>query len=275
MDKKETILHVLESLSATERIILPHLHEKFIDICKKTNLEEVAVLRALEFLGNKKIIELKIEAGKIADLGVNGILYKKKGLPERRLVNLLAEKKQLKLNDAKKHSELNDNEFQAALGALKKKALINVANGELVFSGTKEEISRKSLEEQLLEILPHEYEKLKPEQKFAFESLKNRKNIVEIQNKNEVSIKITELGKEIIENASKSKMQASDFIESLTPEVIASGDWKGKKFRRYDTSSPVPKISGGKRHFVNQATDYARKIWTDVRKSNTNRLLEL
>ena len=123
MDKKETTIHILESLSSTERTILPHLHEKFQEICKKTSLEEVAVLRALEYLSNKKIIELKIESEKIADLGVNGVLYKKKGLPERRLINLLAEKKQLKLNDAKKHSELNDNEFQAALGALKKKAL--------------------------------------------------------------------------------------------------------------------------------------------------------
>jgi phenylalanyl-tRNA synthetase alpha chain len=40
--------------------------------------------------------------------------------------------------------------------------------------------------------------------------------------------------------------------------------WKGKKFRRYDITSPVPKVFGGKRHFVNQATDYARKIWTDM-----------
>ena len=40
--------------------------------------------------------------------------------------------------------------------------------------------------------------------------------------------------------------------------------WKVKKFRRYDVMSPVPEIYGGKRHFVNQALDYARKIWTDM-----------
>jgi len=40
--------------------------------------------------------------------------------------------------------------------------------------------------------------------------------------------------------------------------------WKGKKFRRYDVTSPVPEIFYGKRHFVNQAIDYGRKIWTEM-----------
>ena len=29
-------------------------------------------------------------------------------------------------------------------------------------------------------------------------------------------------------------------------------------------TSPLPKINGGKRHFVNQALDYARKVWTEM-----------
>ncbi len=264
MDKKGNIIHALESLSLNERKIIQHLNESFEQICKKSELDNVSALRALEFLSNKKIIELKTETKKIADLGVNGVLYKRKGLPERRLINLVAEKKTISLEQAKKHSELNDNEFQAALGALKKKALISLTAGNLSFTGTKEEISKKSLEEQLLEVLPVEYEKLKPEQKFGFESLKNRKNIVEITGKNEVSITITNFGKEVISESSKSKLNAKDFIEAITPEIIASGSWKGKKFRRYDVSSPVPRIFGGKRHFVNQSIDYARKIWTEL-----------
>ena len=40
--------------------------------------------------------------------------------------------------------------------------------------------------------------------------------------------------------------------------------WKGKKFRRYNIVSPVSAINGGKRHFVNQAIDYARRIWLEM-----------
>lgn len=265
-NKKEidnNLTQLLESLSLNERKILPLLKEKNVEaIAKKAELEQVAVLRALEFLSNKKLVELKNSVNKIVDLGVNGILYKQKGLPERRLVNVVAEKKSINLEEAKKNSGLSDNEFQAALGALKKKALINLANGNLVFNGNKEEITTKTLEEQFLEKLPIDLEALKPEEKYALESLKNRKNIIEIASENIVNFNLTELGREVLEQSKTFK--SDELIEVLTPEIIASGDFKGKKFRRYDIKSPVPQIYGAKRHFVNQSMDYARKIWAEM-----------
>jgi phenylalanyl-tRNA synthetase alpha chain len=117
MDNKKEII---ESLSLNERKILPYLKEKNIgSIIEESGLEEVAVLRALDYLSNKKILILKKSTKKLVDLGVNGILYKQKGLPERRLLTVIAEKKSVLLNDAKRLSGLSDNEFQAALGALK------------------------------------------------------------------------------------------------------------------------------------------------------------
>lgn len=254
---------IIESLSLNERKILNYLKEKNVkQIAKKTELDEVAVLRSLEYLSNKKIVKLEIKNLKIIDLGVNGILYKQKGLPERRLVNLIAEKKTLSLGEAKKESDLSDNEFQASLGALKKKALLTLTNGNLIFEGKKEEIITKTLEEKFLELLPIEQDKLEPEQKYAYESLKNRKNIVKLISENIVSFELTQLGNEIINELKSFKQE--EMIEALTPEVISSNIWKSKKFRRYDITSPVPQISGGKRHFVNQSIDYARKIWTEM-----------
>ncbi|MDP1729441.1 MAG: phenylalanine--tRNA ligase subunit alpha [archaeon] len=268
MDKKEQNIpknEIIESLSLNERKILPHLKDKTISqIIEDSQLEEVAVLRSLEYLSNKKILVINKSQTKIVELGLNGVLYKQKGLPERRLVNIIAERKKLSLRDAQKSSGLTDNEFQAALGALKKRALVAVVEGNIIFSGTREEISRKSLEEQFLEILPCDYDKLTPEQKFGLEALKNRKNIIEINAKNKIEFTLTDFGKELVKNSDKIIQESKDFIEALTPEILANNSWKGKKFRRYDLKSPVPRISGGKRHFVNQATDYARKIWTDL-----------
>ena len=255
--------HLIESLGLNERKILSLLGEKEVSkIAKKAQLEEVAVLRALDFLSNKEIIKLQTSVKKLVDLGVNGILYKQKGLPERRLVNVVAEKGALELNEAKKTSGLSDNEFQAALGALKKKALLNLSEGKLIFTGNKEEITKKTLEEQFLDKLPINFEDLKPEEKYALESLKNRKNIIETISENLVSFEITDLGKELIEQSKSFK--GEDLIEALTPEILSSNNFKNKKFRRYDIKSPVPQISGAKRHFVNQARDYARKIWSEM-----------
>jgi len=260
---KEKTCSIIESLSPNEREIFPFLNESIEKIVEKTKLPYEAVLRALEFLSNKKIIELEIKNKKIIELGINGILYKQKGLPERILLNNLSKKNSLTLEESQKLSELSENEFKASLGALKKRAIINLANGKIILTATKEEIIIKTLEEKFIDALPLELEKLEPEQKFALDILKNRKSIIEINNKQEINFKLTKFGKEIFSKKSEIA-NSKDSIETLTNEIIANGSWKGKTFRRYDISSPVPKISGGKRHFVNQAIGQARKIWTEL-----------
>jgi len=252
---------LIESLSPNEMKILPYLEEEISEICKKSNLDKTSVLRSLGYLQNKNIVKISFTKKKIIEIGVNGALYKKKGLPERRLLNLLNEKKILELQEAQKVSRLSNDEFKASIGVLKKKALIELKNQRIIFNANKEEISKKMLEEFFIESLPIDYDKLSPEQIYAFKSLQNRKEILQISEKIIISIEITDLGKKLI----GSKIKPQNLIEQITPEILKKDSlWKGKKFRRYDLTSPVPSISGGKRHFVNQAIDYGRSIWIEM-----------
>ena len=253
---------LIESLSSIEKKVLPYLEEKSIsEICKKSNLDKVTVLRALEYLNNKKIVELETEKKKVVDVGVNGALYRKKGLPERRLLLFLEERRIVPLKDAEKESGLSSDEFKVSLGVLKGKAIIEIRNGKIVLSAKKEEISKKSMEEIFLESLPIDEEVLTPEEQFSLKNLQKRKDIVQIEERKKFLIKITKLGKEVM----NSKEVSYNLIEQITPELLKKEqNWKGKKFRRYDVTLPVPKINGGKRHFVNSAIDYARKIWTEL-----------
>jgi phenylalanyl-tRNA synthetase alpha chain len=260
MAKNHELQKIIESLSPNERKILPFLKEPIEVINKKTNLDSTSILRALEFLSNKKLIELKGEKQKIVELELNGVQYLNKGLPERRLINLISEKKSMSIEDAQKESKLNTNEFKAAIGALKKKAMINLMNGRIILSGEKKDIAHKTLEEKFLESLPRNLEELEPEDKYALKNLQSRKNIINIRDKKTIEIHLTDLGEEL----AKKDISSKEMLELLTPSIIKNGSWKGKKFRRYDITSPVPKITGGKRHFVNQATDYARKIWLEM-----------
>lgn len=258
--EKIDIKKIAESLSPNERKIIPFIEERdMISVSEKSELDKTSVLRALEFLSNKGIVKIDISNEKIIELGINGLLYVKNGLPERRLANLVFEKKIISLKEAVEKSKLNDNEFKAALGVLKKKALIDLVDGEIKLNGTKEEISKHSLEEQFLANLPKSLSILKPEEKFALDNLKSRKNIINIRDKKIIHFTVTELGKKLMKEDLDDKM-----IESLSINLIKNGGWKGKKFRRYDITSPVPKIYGGKRHFVNQAIDYAKRIWLDM-----------
>ncbi len=252
---------IIESLSQHELKILPHLEENINDICRKSNLDKVSVIRALEYLKNKEIVKLEYKKKKIVEIGLNGALYKKKGLPERRLLNVLNEKRILNLNEAQKQAGLSDDEFKAAIGALKKKAMIELKKEKIILNANREEIAKKNLEELFMEILPIDYDSLSPEHLHALKSLQNRKDILQIKETKEIEIKITDLGKKLI----GLKIQGENLIEQISPELLKNEKlWKGKKFRRYDIISPVPEIAGGKRHFVNQASDYARKIWTEM-----------
>lgn len=183
---------ILKSLSPNERKVLPLLSLKNVDkIAEKAKLDKTSTLRALEFLSNKGIVKLEFKDKKEIILGVNGILYQKEGLPERRLLSLLAAKRQMQLEAAAKESKLSDNEFKAALGALKKKALVNLEAGKLTLNASPAEISKKMLEEKFLDILPISLDALKDEEKYSFEQLKNRKDIVLLEQKKQVEIEPT------------------------------------------------------------------------------------
>ena len=46
--------------------------------------------------------------------------------------------------------------------------------------------------------------------------------------------------------------------------LIKTGKWRGKNFREYDVEINVPRIYYGKRHFVNEAMDYVKRIWLEM-----------
>jgi len=252
---------VIESLSPIERKVLPNIqgNPNLEDIAKKSGTDNTTTLRALEFLKNKGIVEINSEEKQLAVLGINGIFYQKKGLPERRLADALLEKKSIPLGEIKNVCDLNENEAKVSVGVLKKKALVDIKEGRVVLTATEAEVKKENLEEKFLKKLPTEIKSLEPEEKFALESLKNRKDIIEIKNEKTITVSLTESGKKL----SKEEIN-EDMIEQLTPKIISSEGWKGKKFRRYDIVSPVPRIYGGKKHFVNQAIDYGKKIWLEM-----------
>ena len=125
------INEVIDKLSPLERKIVPFLKLGIEEIEKKTELDNVSVLRALRFLESKGLLKVTAEVKKIIELGVNGVYYKKNHLPERRLLILLETHNHISLDEAAKLSKLSDNEFKVSLGVLKGKAMINLSNGKL------------------------------------------------------------------------------------------------------------------------------------------------
>lgn len=259
MDIKE----IADSLSVNELKILPHLEEKnIVDICKKSNLDKTSVLRGLEYLKVKGIVNLTYEKTKLIDLGTNGVLHQKNGLPERRLLDLINEKRIINFQEAQKQAKLSDEEFKISIGTLKRKDIIDIKNQNLVLNNSGGfGASKKTEEELFLDSLPINLDSLTKQQIPIFRDLQRRKEILKIKEETEIKIKLTDLGKKIL----SLKIDSDDLIEQVTPEMIQNEKlWKGKRFRKYNVQAPLPEITGGKRHFVNQALDYAKRIWIEM-----------
>ena len=257
------IQDLLIRLSPLEREILPFLElRNAMKISSQSQQSLTSVKRALQFLSSKNLVILHLKKKKVVKLDDNGVIYLQNHLPERRLLDIVVRNKPMSFQEAQKQSNLSKDEFTISLGVLKKKALINIAIGKITFKGIREQASKMMLEEKFLKALPIDLEKLTAEQKLSLQNLKLRKQIIKIDEVTTLTFDITDLGTTVLQ--SLSKIKKLDLIEELTPEIIKKSSWRGKKFRKYDINSKAPDIHGGKRHFTNQAIDYARRIWLDL-----------
>lgn len=253
---------LIQSLHPLERSVLPFLKDgaDLKTLVEKTKLKEVEVMRALQWFENKKVLKIISEVNEVVELDSNGKKYiSEQGLPERRLLTALGDS-ELTLEATKKKAGLESDEFNISLGLLRKKAAITIKDGKVKLTENgKKLVDKELIEEAFLKRLPADISKLSPEDKFAYNELKTRKGIIKTSIVKSRTVELTKLGEEL----SKLKV-SSEFIDALTPQIIKSGSWKSKNFRRYDVAVNVPKVYPGKRHFVNEAVEYARRIWLDM-----------
>ena len=253
---------LVESLSPMERAVLPVLtKDKLVvgGVAESSGLDKTTALRAFGLLEKKGLIEVESSEIRRVDLGILGVNYLKKELPERMLLNKLVEKGSILIGEIRNVTGLNENEAKVAFGVLKKKAVIEIDKGKLNLIVSNSEVAKKMVEELFMEKLPMNVSDVRDLDALALATLKKRKEIVEVVDEKKVEARLTDLGLKI------SKMDLDEeMLEALTPKMLKGSGWKGKKFRRYDLNAPVPRLYGGKRHFVNQATDYAKSIWLEM-----------
>ena len=244
---------VIAKLHPLERKVLPVLKESkdFLNIVSKTGLKDVEVMRALQWLQNKGLITTKEEIKEVINLDKNGEKYKKEGLPEKRLIEVISDEKFIDSVVLFNKAKLSKEEENVCLGVLKKNSaiLISKEGNKLLLKRTpswKFFVEKLGLEEEFLrKKFPTEIKKLSDEEKAAFENLKARKEIIKACLLKLKTVELTEIGGKIAKENIK-----GDFIDRLTPEMLRIGNWKDKKFRSFDVVINVPEIfSGKKQHY--------------------------
>lgn len=265
---KMDIKKEINSLHPLERKVLPVLAKtgSFNDIVNSTKLQKVEVMRALQWLQNKKIVRINKKLQEQIELGENGLKYKNKGLPEKTFLEFLEKHEPIDLQEMQKTIHLSKDEFGICLGIFKSNQTIEITKDQKI-KINKKQFSGKSIlnlifpEESFLnKTFPIYTSNLSSEEKKVLEKLKKRKNIVNVTIIKIINAEPTEIGKKIIEYG----IEERDIIDRLTTSMLKDNSWKDKTFRSYDVKINVPQISGGKRHFVNEAIQYIKRIWMDL-----------
>jgi len=263
MNNIEKLYAKLHPLERKVLIVLPRI-KTFNELVEESKLSEIEVMRAIQWLANKKVITIKEDIKEFAELDQNGMIYIKHGLPEKRFLKVI--KGTMRVDNIRKEAKLDINEINICIGLLRRKAAIEINNDKglsiKILPQGINLIKKDSLEETFLKSLarPREISTFSPEDMHSYNELKKRKGILKTTIRKLRFVNLTPLGKEL----SNLKVDQEGIIDSLTLNMLRDKSWEKKRFRAYDVEINVPNIYGGKRHFVKQSIEYAKRVWMDM-----------
>jgi phenylalanyl-tRNA synthetase alpha chain len=267
-NQEQQILSALESVGGAATV------EQLIQAC---GIPDTAVMRTALTLQEKSYVAIRAKIQNIIKLTPEGGQYAKDGLPERKLIQAVAELGgTADLKKAAEKAGLKPEFIQIAQGWVirKKWAIYTPQNNSLQINETliQQKTIPEGCDETLLKYLcdkkQESQEDLSPELQQATEQLKKRK-LLTVEPKTTRTIQITPEGNKAIQNYSVSETPSIHeeviitnkplpTITQLTPEVIISGKWKNAKLQKYNIAAPVAKAWPGKKHPYLQFLDEVR-----------------
>jgi len=247
------------TLHPLERKILPFLTSQTTaaELSKKTGMQDVEVLRALQWLQAKKIVSLEESSSEIIDLGENGKRYLKEKLPERRFLEAISGLSSVEEISAK--AKISKEEATACIGLLKRKNAITLTNNKIDITDVGREILKSEFpEESLLKSLPVDISRLTEQQKKVLSELQKRKEIIQKKQVKNIIVKPSEIVRHL------SKIEIKQYIDSITPSILKDKSWKGKEFRRYDISQKPPRNYPARIHPLTEVMEMVREIFSEM-----------
>ena len=177
-----------------------------------------------------------------------GLEYLKNGLPEKNLLKFIESEKPLE-----EVSKLP--KAQIAIGWAKKNGWIEIENNIVKITDFgKKFLTDKTVVEEALEKI-NEAKKVEPE---IINVLLRRSLIFEFK---EIEEEKPSFIKKLFKRKPKSEEGGEEEIAQLTPELILTGEWKNKAFKKYDVHAPAPTINPGKMQpFVQFVEDLKERL---------------
>ncbi len=227
------------------------------ELASGTKLTIDQVRRGLEWLKYKNLIEIKESEIFFVSLGKNGKDALEKGLPERRLVNYVAQEKVRTLDEAR--TILPESELNAAIANARKNGWVEIKkeNGSTTIS--LKDQTTNSAEEVLLSILKSKVQVDEIKDKDALESLKKRPDFVVFDSIKSKRVSLTKQGLEIA-----TKLTESVGERKLSAEMLASGKWKEVTLAPIDVEAASSEIYVARTHPLHDVINEVREIFASL-----------
>ena len=263
-DIKKTIseLHIYEKKLLKELEANPEATPE--EIAKNAGMDIKAVMSAAGSLASKDIIEVEKEVQKTYSLTEDGLEYAEKGLPERRILDVLADKKQIHMKDLADETGVDKKETNIAIGWLRRKNWAEIDKGMVnITEFGKDFVSQLDVDEETLNYLKTNADGVKlftDDLMNGVKKLASRKNILNIKKETSHSFKILPKGEAILKEGFTIQEQATQ----LTHQQLKDGEWKSLEYRPYDINAEAPIAFAGKKHPLRVIIDEIRDIFLDM-----------
>jgi phenylalanyl-tRNA synthetase alpha chain len=278
---KESISKIINELHIYEKKLLKSLEENENytpeEIAKNNSMDIKSVMSAAGSLASKDIIDVKKVLLESISLTDEGKKYAEIGLPERRVLNVLFDEKEIVMKDLVKTTGIENYEIKIVIGWLVRKNWAKIDKGIIKITDLGTEFKdQKGNDERLLEILLNNKETggnypillsdLDEDLISGLKQLNERKNIIEIEKNTIHSFKLLDNGFKILKKGFTIQKEATQ----LTSDQIKTGEWKNLKYRPYDINAEYPEIFPGKGHPLRRIIEEIREIFLNLGFSESN-----
>jgi len=235
---------------------------KIAQIIEKSHLAHAAVMRAALTLAEKKLVTVHEHKLKVIELNEEGRQHAQRGLPERRLINVVIELgMEAQVEKVVEKAQLDKKFVTIALGWLHRKGWATLEKKNTLKTGKK--TVPQGADEKLLSLLRQKgsltVEELDREMQNAVSILKGRK-LLEVTEKAVRELELTDTGRKLVSKG----LEIVSEISQLTPELIVSGKWREAKLRRFDVTAAGPELYPAKVHPLQQVIQRAREIFLEM-----------
>ena len=234
------------------------------EIADNAGMDIKSVMSAAGSLASKDIIAVDKKVQETYSLTEDGLHYAEEGLPERRILDVLAEKNQIHMKDLASETGIDKKEANIALGWLRRKDWAQIDKGVVNITDFGKEFSDKlGADEKVLDYLKANADGVKlftDDLVDGFKKLTGRKNILNIKKETSHSFKILPKGEEILKHGFTIQEQATQ----LTHDQLKEGGWKSLQYRPYDINADAPVFFAGKKHPLRVIIDEIREIFLNM-----------